>query len=51
MSKKKYVFPFEFFFYSLILKPLGLYVHLVGHLVAYSQPFSLVYKKLKSSDK
>jgi hypothetical protein len=33
--KKKY-------FDSLALKPLGLYVNLVGHIVAYSQPFNLV---------
>jgi hypothetical protein len=40
ISKTKYVFAFD----SLALKPLGLYVNLVGHLVAYSQPFNLVYR-------
>jgi hypothetical protein len=44
ISKKKYVLPFEFFFDSLTLKPLGLYVNLVGHLVAYLQPFNFVHK-------
>jgi hypothetical protein len=39
------------YFDSLALKPLGLYVNLVGHLVVYSQPFNLVYRQLKSSDK
>jgi hypothetical protein len=34
--KKKY-------FDSLILKTLGFYVNLVGHFVAYSQRFNLVY--------
>jgi hypothetical protein len=34
ISKKKYVLLFEFFD-SLTLKPLGLYVNIVGHLVAY----------------
>jgi hypothetical protein len=29
---------------SLTLKPLGLYVNLVGHFVAYLQPFDLVYR-------
>jgi hypothetical protein len=41
ITKKKYVFAFEnFFFDSLTLKPLGLYVNLVGHFVAYSQTFN-----------
>jgi hypothetical protein len=35
--KKKY-------FDSLALKPLGLYVGLLGLFVAYSEPFNLVYK-------
>jgi hypothetical protein len=36
------VFPFEeHFFDSSTLNPLGLYVNLVGHFVAYSQPFNL----------
>jgi hypothetical protein len=33
------------------LKSLGLYVNFVGHFVAYSQPFNLMYRQLKSSDK
>jgi hypothetical protein len=33
-----------FFFDSLTLKPLGLYVNLIGHFVVYSQPFNLVYR-------
>jgi hypothetical protein len=37
--KKRYVFPFD----SLTLKPLRLYVNLVSHFVAYSQPFNLVH--------
>jgi hypothetical protein len=40
-----YVFAFEKFCCdSLTLKPFGLYVNLVGHFVAYSQPFNLVYR-------
>jgi hypothetical protein len=35
--KKKY-------FDSLALKPLGLYVNLLGPFVAYSRPFNLMYK-------
>jgi hypothetical protein len=44
ITKKKYVFVFEnFFFDSLTLKRFGFYVNLVHHFVAYSQPFNLVY--------
>jgi hypothetical protein len=32
-----------FFFDNLALKPLGLYLILLGNFVAYSQPFNLVY--------
>jgi hypothetical protein len=40
-----YVFAFEKkYFDSLPLKPLGLYMNLLGPFVAYSQPFNLVYK-------
>jgi hypothetical protein len=43
--EKKYVFPFEKkYFDSLALKPLWLYVNSIGHLVAYSQPFHLLYR-------
>jgi hypothetical protein len=43
--KKKYVFAFEKeYFDTLSLKPLGLYVNLLGPFVDYSQPFHLVYK-------
>jgi hypothetical protein len=43
--KKMYVFAFEKkYFDSLPLKPLGLYMNLLGPFVAYSQPFNLVYK-------
>jgi hypothetical protein len=42
--KKKY-------FDSLALKPMELYVNLVGPFVAYSVHFNLVYRQLKSSDK
>jgi hypothetical protein len=34
----------NFFFDSLALKPLDLYVNLLGHFVAYLEPFNLVYK-------
>jgi hypothetical protein len=45
ITKKNYVFPFEKkYFDSLALKPLGLYVNLLGSFVAYSEPFNLVYK-------
>jgi hypothetical protein len=45
ITKKNYVFLFEKnFFGSLALKPLGLYVNLLGSFVAYSEPFNLVYK-------
>jgi hypothetical protein len=45
ITKKKYVFFFEKkYFDSLALKPLGLHVNLVDRLVAYSQPFNLVYR-------
>jgi hypothetical protein len=37
------MFEFDFFFDSLALKPLGLYLILLGSFVAYSQPFNLVY--------
>jgi hypothetical protein len=40
-----YVFLFEKkYFDSLALKPLELYVNLVGRFVAYSQSFNLVYR-------
>jgi hypothetical protein len=39
------------YFDSLALKPLQLYVNLVGPFVAYSEHFNLVYRQLKSSDK
>jgi hypothetical protein len=43
--KKSMCFAFKnFFFDSLTLKPLGLSVNLVGHFVAHSQPFNLVYR-------
>jgi hypothetical protein len=46
------MFPFEkIFFDSLALRSLRLYVNLVGHLVACSQPFNLVYGWLGSSNK
>jgi hypothetical protein len=38
------MFLFEFFFDSLALERLGLYVSLLGPYVAYSQLFNLVYK-------
>jgi hypothetical protein len=37
------MFEFDFFFDSLALKRLGLYLILLGNFVAYSQPFNLVY--------
>jgi hypothetical protein len=40
---KKSVFE-DFFFDSLTLKLLGQYVNLVGHIVAYSQPFNFVHR-------
>jgi hypothetical protein len=47
---KKYVFAFEKkYFDSLALRPLELYVNLVGHFVAYySQPFNLPATLLKN---
>jgi hypothetical protein len=45
ITTKKYVFLFEKkYFDSLALKPLELYVNLVGRFVAYSQSFNLVYR-------
>jgi hypothetical protein len=45
ITKKKYVFLFEnFFFDSLALKLLGLYANLLDPSAAYSEPFNLVYK-------
>jgi hypothetical protein len=45
ITKKVCMFPFEKKYCdSLALKPLGLYVNLVGHLLVYSQPFNLVYR-------
>jgi hypothetical protein len=38
------------YFDSLALKPLGLYVNLLDPLIAYPQPFNLLYKELKSSN-
>jgi hypothetical protein len=44
-TKNMYVFLFEKkYFDSLALKPLELYVNLVGRFVAYSQSFNLVYR-------
>jgi hypothetical protein len=37
-------FHLNFLFDTLTLKPLGLYVNLVRHLVAYPQPFNLVHR-------
>jgi hypothetical protein len=52
LLKKKNVFELKkIYFDSLTLKPLWFYVNLVGHFVAYSQRFNLVYKLLKSSYK
>jgi hypothetical protein len=42
--KKSMCLHLRFFFDSLTLKPMGLYVNLVGHFVAHSQPFNLVYR-------
>jgi hypothetical protein len=44
ISKKSMCSHLNFFFDSLTLKPLDLYVNLVDHLVAYSQPFNLVHR-------
>jgi hypothetical protein len=45
ITKKKYVSEFEKKkFDSLVLKPVGLYVILLGRFVAYSQPFNVVYR-------
>jgi hypothetical protein len=36
IAKKDYVYPFDFFFDGLALRPLGLYGNLLGPFVAYS---------------
>jgi hypothetical protein len=43
LSMKKVCVRICFFFDSLALKPLGLFVILLGHFVSYSQPFHLVH--------
>jgi hypothetical protein len=42
ITKKSLCSYLNFFFDSLTLKPLGLYLNLVSHFSAYSQPFNLV---------
>jgi hypothetical protein len=38
-------------FHSLALKPLDLYVNLLGPFIGYLEPFNMVHKSLKSFDK